>query len=81
MEIIMPEPVAFDIVGGMEISTIKLNSMGPGYETCIFYANGDSNVVATYATLEDAIAKHKWIVEHEYNHLITRAKHFKDKPQ
>jgi hypothetical protein len=69
MEMIMPERVAFDIVGDMEISTIKLNSMGPGYETCIFYANGDNNVVAMYDTLEDAIGKHQWIVEHESNHL------------
>ncbi len=78
MEIIKPESVAFDIVGDREISTVKLNSMGIGYETCIFYPNGDSQVVAAYYTLEDAIAKHKWIVEHEYNHLITRAKHVKD---
>ena len=62
MEMIMPEPVAFDVVGGREISTIKLNSMGPGYETCVFYPNGDNQVVATYDTLEDAIANHKFIV-------------------
>ena len=72
MEMIMPERVAFDIVGNMEISTIKLNSMGWGYETCIFYANGDNNVVATYDTLEDAIGKHQWIVEHESNHLTIK---------
>jgi hypothetical protein len=62
MEMCMPEPVAFDVVGGREISTIKLNSMGPGYETCVFYPNGDNIVVATYDTLEDAIANHKFIV-------------------
>ena len=62
MEMIMPERVAFDVVGGREISTIKLNSMGPGYETCVFYPNGDNLVVATYDTLEDAIANHKFIV-------------------
>ena len=66
MEIIMPEPVAFDIVGDREISTIKLNSMGIGYETCVFYPNGDTQVVATYYTLEDAIANHKRIVANDF---------------
>jgi len=73
MELIMPESVAFDVVGGVEISTIKLNSMGPGYETCIFYPNGDNQVVAKYDTLEDAIANHKWIVTHESCHLAAGA--------
>jgi len=59
MEIIMPEPVAFDVVGGREISTIKLNSMGKGYETCVFYPNGDNLVVARYDTLEAAVAGHQ----------------------
>lgn len=66
MEFITPERVAFDVVGGREISTIKLNSMGPGYETCVFYPNGDNHVVASYVTLDDAIASHKWIVENDF---------------
>ena len=64
-----PEPVAFDRVGDREISTIKLNGMGDGYETCVFYADGDSEVVAHYTTLEEALAYHKWIVMHEFMHL------------
>ena len=65
-----PEGVAFDVVGDREISTIKLNLMGEGYETCIFYANGDSDVVANYSTPEDALAYHKWIVMHEFMHMF-----------
>ena len=72
MSLTLPEPVAFDNVGDREISTIKLNCMGEGYETCIFYANGDSNVVANYSTLEDALANHKWIVEHEFGHMYLK---------
>jgi hypothetical protein len=68
-ELIAPEGVAFDVVGGREISTVKLNSLGIGYETCIFYQNGDSQVVAAYYTLEDALAYHKWIVMHEFMHM------------
>jgi len=64
-----PEGVAFDVVGDREISTIKLNWMGEGYETCVFYADGDSEVVAHYATLEEALAYHKWIVMHEFMHM------------
>ena len=69
MDFIMPERVAFDRVGSTEVSTVKLNSAGVGYETCMFYANGDNNVVARYDTLEDALANHKWIVTHEHSHL------------
>ena len=66
MEFIKPERVAFDVVGGREISTVKLNSMGPGYETCVFYPNGDNQVVATYVTLGDALTGHMWIVANDF---------------
>jgi hypothetical protein len=31
---------------------------GTPYESCLFFANGDSNVVARYSTQEEAIAGH-----------------------
>ena len=65
----LPEKVALDRVGETEISTVRLNSMGWGYETCLFYANGNSDVVATYDTLKDALATHAHIVAHERAHL------------
>ena len=43
--------------------------MGWGYETCLFYANGNSDVVASYDTLKDALATHAHIVAHERAHL------------
>ena len=75
---IMPERVAFDKVGDTEISTVKLNSAGWGYETCMFYADGHSDVVAKYDTLKDAVATHKQIVEHEKNHFVAKMRHFGD---
>ena len=68
-DFVLPEKVAFDTVGTTDISTVKLNSVGQGYETCLFYANGDNNVVAVYDTLEDALASHGRIVDQEQKHL------------
>jgi len=63
MNFTMPERVAFDRVGAVEVSTVKLNSAGVGYETCVFYANGDNEVVARYDTLTEALANHQWVVK------------------
>jgi len=78
---VMPERVALDRVGTVEISTVKLNSAGFGsglYETCLFYDNGDSNVVARYETLEEATAAHAYIVRHEEAHLNLCIRHTGD---
>ena len=45
----------------VSLSTVELISNFYGdtpYESCIFFANGDSDVVARYATQEQAIAGH-----------------------
>ena len=52
-----------------QLSTVKLPeiSVGEGrdlygdtpYESCLFFANGDSDVVCRYATQEEAIAGHE----------------------
>ena len=70
-DLVMPKQVALDRVGDTEISTVKLNFAAFGsdqYETCMFYANGDSNVVARYKTLAEAVKSHKWLVQHEQAH-------------
>lgn len=70
-DLVMPEQVALDRVGDTEISTVKLNFAAfdsDQYETCMFYANGDSNVVARYKTLAEAVKSHKWLVQHEQAH-------------
>jgi hypothetical protein len=44
------------------LSTVELSSQfypKTPYESCIFYANGDSNVLARYATKEEALAGHE----------------------
>ena len=61
-DFVMPERVALDRVGSVEISTVKLNSAGSGWETCLFYDNGDNNVVAQYDTEAEAVKNHKFLV-------------------
>ena len=78
---VMPEKVALDCVGDTEISTVKLNSAAFGsdqYETCMFYDNGDSNVVARYKTLAEAVKNHKFLVQHEQAHLNVKMRHIGD---
>jgi len=57
-EYILPTPVAYDELSDRSVSTIKLNSAGPGYETCVFWLNGNDKVVASYASLEEAMEGH-----------------------
>jgi len=76
---IMPQRIAFDKVGDTEISTVKLNSAGWGYETCMFYADGHSDVVSTYDMWDDAVSTHKQIVAHEKMHLAAKNKFIGDK--
>ncbi len=46
----------------VELTSLKLGGLtiyeGTPYETCIFFANGDSDVLARYKTQEEAIAGH-----------------------
>ena len=48
-----------------QLSTVELRKLGIGYyddhpyESCLFYANGDSDVVRRYKTQEEAIAGHE----------------------
>ena len=80
-DLVMPEQVALDRVGDTEISTVKLNFAAfdsDQYETCMFYDNGDSNVVARYKTLAEAVKNHKFLVEHEQAHLNVKMRHVGD---
>jgi hypothetical protein len=56
-----PETVAVTEVGELMISTVNLHDMHYGtmkYETCVFYPNGDSDVVRRYATESEALLGH-----------------------
>jgi hypothetical protein len=80
-DFLMPERVALDRVGTVEISTVKLNFAAfdsDQYETCMFYDNGDSNVVARYKTLAEAVKNHKFLVEHEQAHLNMKMRQMGD---
>jgi hypothetical protein len=74
-EFTLPVHIAFDEIDGVEISTVNLKSAAIGnyiYETCIFYSNGDNNVVARYATESEALNGHAGFVSHEKAHLATK---------
>lgn len=72
--------VAVTDIGNLRISTVKLNTklmlddQDWPYETCIFYTNGTSNVVAEYFTKEEALLNHSKLVHHEIQHIIAREK-------
>jgi hypothetical protein len=54
--------VALSKVDDIEISTVKLNSMGHGYETCLFRNDGKSKVVEKWLTETDALHGHiRWV--------------------
>ena len=68
--------IALNRVGDREISTVKLPRF-PGdvkvvYETCIFFDNDDSNVVARYDSEVEAHRSHNTIVQHEMNHFVAK---------
>ena len=68
--------IALNSVGDREISTVELPRL-PGevevvYETCIFFDNGDSNVVARYDSEAAAQRSHNAIVQHEMNHFVAK---------
>ena len=45
----------------LSLSTVELDSRiykDTPYESCVFFANGDSDVVARYSSQEEAIAGH-----------------------
>lgn len=62
------ESIARDQVGETFISTVKLNNFHPidnVYETCIFYRDGSSDVVAQYHSEADARKGHADAVRRE----------------
>ena len=43
----------------LSTTQLPLTVDGNGYESCIFYVHGDSEVVRRYATMADAIKGHR----------------------
>jgi len=65
------------LADGTEISTVRLPLEGyeptsPAFETCIFYINGHTNVVARWHNIGEARRQHRYIVDHEDAHLQAR---------
>ena len=62
---------------GTEVSTVRLPLMNYGvdeapFETCVFYPNGGSNVVARWLNMSEARRQHRYIVDHEEEHRLVR---------
>jgi hypothetical protein len=63
-----PVQISLNKINGMEISTVLLprfSNEPKVWETCIFYAKGNSNVVSRYTTEIDAINGHNRLIQHE----------------
>ena len=65
MQIFPGKQISLNRVGRVEISTVELPRL-PGddrvrYETCLFYDDAGSDVVAQYATQDAAIGNHNQI--------------------
>ena len=64
---------------GTTISTVLLYkntaSDQDKYETCMFFPNGDSTVVAMYSSNHEAIDGHNRIIRHEFLHADAREKY------
>ena len=62
---------------GNEISTVKLPEQfyDNQWETCVFYAEGSSNVVAVYDSVEEAVKGHAFLVGHELMHGVVKIQH------
>lgn len=67
-----PERIAIDYVGATCISTVKLNdfhSVDNIYETCIFYEDGSSDIIARYTSKDQAQQGHADAVRKEETSL------------
>jgi hypothetical protein len=65
-ELVSGEQVDFDVVGGIEVSTVRLpkfSSQEDRWETTLFHENGDSDVVAMHFTRLDASAFHSSLLQ------------------
>ena len=64
---------------GTTISTVLLyknTASDPDkYETCIFFPNGDNNVIAVYSSNQEAIDGHNLIIRHQFLHADARQKY------
>ena len=54
----LPERICFSkLSDGTKVSTVYL---GRGvFETCVFHPNGDSDIVARYDNMQDAVSGHR----------------------
>ena len=62
---------------GNELSTVKLPEMfyKDRWESCMFYAEGSSNVISVYNCVEEAIRGHAFLVAHELMHDVAKIQH------
>jgi len=79
----LPKPVAVTVIGELKISTVHLGSFHTGlpYETGVFRTeSGEGEILGRWATVEEALKKHVWLVQHEINHFLAQAQFINDNP-
>jgi hypothetical protein len=80
-EYTLPTPVAVTTIGDLKISTVHLGSFHTGlpYETGEFATeSGEGKIIARWATVEEALKNHAWLVQHEINHILARDQFIND---
>jgi hypothetical protein len=63
-----PKQIELSMVGELEISTTQIYRKV--WETCLFYADGSSQVVGSFDSEEEARRSHRFLVDHEIMHRI-----------
>jgi len=71
-----PTPVAVTVIGELTISTVHLGSFHTGlpYESGVFATeSGEGEILGQWATVEEALKNHAWLVQHEINHILAKS--------
>ena len=66
----MQDTVEFQYLGNVDVSTC--NTPDAGWETCLFFAHGGSEVVAQYCDVERAVLGHQAFLQRDVLRYIVR---------
>ena len=72
-DIHMNDTVEFEFLGNVDVSTC--NTPDAGWETCLFYADGNSTVVARYCDVERAVLGHQAFLQRDVMRFILGVHH------
>ena len=67
----MVDTVKFEFMGDVDVSTC--DTPDAGWETCLFFADGHSTVVARYCDVERAVLGHQAFLQRDVMRFILNA--------